>query len=57
VYADLTEEQAREKARYFWREVNEPNLVDNIRPTKARAKLVLRKASDHKVSSVLLRKV
>jgi type I pantothenate kinase len=57
VYADLTEEQAREKARYFWSEVNEPNLVDNIRPTKARAKLVLRKASDHKVSSVLLRKV
>ncbi|MCP2030045.1 type I pantothenate kinase [Okibacterium sp. HSC-33S16] len=57
VYADLTEEQARERARYFWREVNEPNLIDNIRPTKARAKLVLRKASDHKVSSVLLRKV
>ncbi|GGE82506.1 type I pantothenate kinase [Mycetocola zhadangensis] len=57
VYADLTDDEAREKARYFWREVNEPNLINNIRPTKARAKLVLRKASNHQVSSVLLRKV
>jgi type I pantothenate kinase len=57
VYASLTEEEAREKARFYWREVNEPNLLENIRPTRARAKLVLRKASDHTVSQVLLRKV
>lgn len=57
IYASLTEEEAREKARFYWREVNEPNLRDNIRPTRARAKLVLRKASDHTVSQVLLRKI
>lgn len=57
VYASLTEDEAREKARFYWREVNEPNLLENIRPTRARAKLVLRKASDHTVSQVLLRKV
>ena len=57
VYASLTEEEARQKARFYWREVNEPNLRENIRPTRARAKLVLRKASDHTVSQVLLRKV
>ena len=57
VYASLTEDEAREKARFYWREVNEPNLRENIRPTRARAKLVLRKASDHTVSQVLLRKV
>ncbi|MET1051094.1 MAG: type I pantothenate kinase [Mycetocola sp.] len=57
VYASFTEEEAREKARFYWREVNEPNLRENIRPTRARAKLVLRKAADHTVSQVLLRKV
>ncbi|UCR88607.1 type I pantothenate kinase [Mycetocola spongiae] len=57
VYADLTEEQARAQARYFWNEVNRPNLIENIRPTRARAKLVLKKDSDHSVSSVLLRKI
>ncbi|MFZ4843782.1 MULTISPECIES: type I pantothenate kinase [Mycetocola] len=57
VYADLTEEQARDRAHYFWNEVNRPNLEQNIRPTRARAKLVLKKDGDHSVSSVLLRKV
>ncbi|RLP77242.1 type I pantothenate kinase [Mycetocola tolaasinivorans] len=57
VYADLTEEQARARARYFWEEVNSPNLAENIRPTRARAKLVLKKEHDHSVSSVLLRKI
>ncbi len=57
IYASLTEEEAREKARFYWREVNEPNLLENIRPTRARAKLILRKAPNHTVSQVLLRKV
>jgi type I pantothenate kinase len=57
VFTDLTAEEARKRARLYWTEINEPNLVDNIRPTKARAKLVLRKDSNHSVSSVLLRKV
>lgn len=57
VFANLSEEEALAKARYFWNDVNLPNLVENVRPTRARAKLVLKKAADHSVSSVLLRKI
>ncbi|KQQ51936.1 type I pantothenate kinase [Plantibacter sp. VKM Ac-2880] len=57
VFAELSDEEAADQARGFWRSINEPNLVDNIRPTRSRAKLVLRKDSDHTVSSVLLRKL
>ncbi|MCX7523248.1 type I pantothenate kinase [Microbacterium sp. STN6] len=56
-YASLTEAEARERASEIWRSINEPNLVQNIRPTRSRAKLVLRKGADHTVSSVLLRKL
>jgi type I pantothenate kinase len=56
-YAELTEEGARARARSLWTEINEPNLVDNILPTRSRATLVLRKSSDHAVKDVLLRKL
>jgi len=56
-FASLTEEQARERAIGIWKSINEPNLVNNILPTRARASLVLRKDSNHAVSSVLLRKI
>ena len=56
-YAALSEEEARAKARSIWTGINEPNLVENILPTRARASLVLRKDADHSVSSVLLRKI
>ncbi|MFF1634454.1 type I pantothenate kinase [Leifsonia sp. NPDC058248] len=56
-YASLTDEQARERAAGIWTSINEPNLTQNIRPTRSRAKLVLRKDADHTVSSVLLRKL
>jgi type I pantothenate kinase len=56
-YASLTEDEARARARSIWAAINEPNLVENVLPTKARASLVLRKGSDHAVSSVLLRKI
>lgn len=56
-YADLDEHAARERARTIWTSINEPNLVQNIRPTRSRASLVLRKGSAHTVSSVLLRKL
>lgn len=56
-YASLTQEQALAKAREIWKRTNEPNLEENIRPTRSRATLVLRKAPDHSVSSVLLRKI
>ncbi|AMB57705.1 type I pantothenate kinase [Microterricola viridarii] len=56
-YASLTEDEARARARGIWQSINEPNLLQNIRPTRSRASLVLRKDSDHAVSSVLLRKL
>ena len=56
-YASLSEVEARTKAREIWTSINEPNLLQNVLPTRARASLVLRKDSDHAVSSVLLRKI
>ena len=56
-YATLTEDEARAKARSIFTSINEPNLLQNIRPTRSRATLVLRKDHTHAVSKVLLRKV
>lgn len=56
-FASLSEDEAVERARQFWTEINGPNLEQNIAPTRARASLVLRKAADHTVSKVLIRKV
>jgi type I pantothenate kinase len=56
-FASLTEDEARLRARQIWTSINEPNLLENIRPTRSRAKLVLRKGPNHTVNSVLLRKL
>ena len=56
-FADLGPEESRETALGFWSAINEPNLRDNILPTRSRATLVLKKAEDHAVRSVLLRKI
>jgi len=53
--ADLTPEEAPEAARQIWRDINRVNLLENILPTRERADLVLRKASDHSVSEIWLR--
>lgn len=56
-FASLDEQAARGLAHEFWKGINEPNLIENIRPTRARASLVLRKEADHRVQKVLLRKI
>ncbi|MDQ1599872.1 MAG: type pantothenate kinase [Actinomycetota bacterium] len=56
-YAALSDEAARETALSIWAEVNEPNLVQNILPTRGRATLVLEKGPDHAVRRVRLRKL
>ncbi|CAA9395486.1 MAG: Pantothenate kinase [uncultured Pseudonocardia sp.] len=56
-YATLTDAQALERATAIWREINEPNLVRNIAPTRGRATLVLTKGGDHAVRRVRLRKL
>jgi type I pantothenate kinase len=56
-FSKLNEDEAVARARQVWKDINEPNLLENILPTRARADLVLRKDSNHAVSSVLLRKI
>ena len=56
-YGDLTEEEAVAEANRIWDIVNGPNLVQNVQPTRGRATLVLRKAPDHSVRFVRLRKL
>lgn len=56
-YATLDDEQARQRAGRLWTEINEPNLLENILPTRGRAALVLRKAADHSINRVRLRKL
>jgi type I pantothenate kinase len=56
-YSELDDEQAVARAEQLWRDINEPNLLENIRPTRARAALVLQKGADHAVERVRLRKL
>ena len=53
----MNQEQAIDRAVKTWREINLPNLKANILPTKNRATAVLQKGDNHRVDSVLLRKV
>jgi type I pantothenate kinase len=56
-YAALSEEEAVGEAHRIWDEINGPNLEQNVQPTRGRATLVLRKAADHSVRFVRLRKL
>lgn len=56
-YARLSDAAAAETAGRIWAEINEPNLVRNILPTRERADLILRKGRDHAVEEVRLRKL
>jgi type I pantothenate kinase len=57
VFAGLSDEEAVTTALGYWNDINRPNLEENVLPTRHRATLVLRKAADHTVESVLLRKL
>jgi type I pantothenate kinase len=56
-YADLTRDEALAEAHRIWAEINGPNLAKNIKPTRERSQLILRKCPDHSVSNVKLRKI
>ncbi len=55
-FKDLPEPEARAAARTIWREINLPNLLENIRPTRERAQLVVRKGDGHAVEELWLRR-
>ncbi len=56
-YSQLSESEALNIGTGLWREINLVNLRENIKPTRPRADLILRKGSDHLVSHVALRKL
>ena len=56
-YSSLTDAEAVARATDIWERINGPNLRENIRPTRSRARLVMSKGEGHAVSRVLLRKV
>jgi type I pantothenate kinase len=56
-YAQLSVDEAVEESQRIWDAINGPNLDRNILPTRVHATLVLRKAADHSVRDVRLRKL
>lgn len=56
-YGALSREESVAEATRIWDAINGPNLAENVLPTRSRATLVLRKASDHSVQYVRLRKI
>jgi len=56
-YADLSDDEAVSTALGIWERINERNLVENVLPTRPRARLVLSKGPDHAVRRVRLRKL
>jgi type I pantothenate kinase len=55
-YAGLPDEEAKEVAGDIWARINEVNLIENILPTRERASLILKKAADHSIDRVRLRR-
>jgi len=56
-YAVLGDDEAIAVAHGVWRDINGPNLRENIVPTRGRASVVLRKDADHVVETVRIRRV
>ena len=56
-YADIDAAEAEAIARGIWTRINLRNLVENVRPTRARASLILRKGASHEIERVALRKL
>lgn len=56
-YAGLSDHAAIATAEQIWDAINEPNLQENILPTRSRASLVMRKGPNHQVERVRLRKL
>ncbi|MEM1349805.1 MAG: type I pantothenate kinase [Myxococcota bacterium] len=56
-YAELSDDEAIALGLSIWQEINEPNLLENIEPTRARASLILEKGTDHVIERIQLRKL
>ena len=56
-FSHLSQDEAIATAQGIWAEINGKNLRQNIVPTRERASLVIRKAANHAVTEVALRKL
>ena len=56
-FTKMSSEEAEAFGMWAWKEINLPNLRDNIQPTRSRADLVLTKGPSHAIERVALRKV
>jgi type I pantothenate kinase len=56
-YAKVTDQEAENIATSIWTRINLVNLHENILPTRQRADLVLKKAANHSVQEVALRRL
>jgi type I pantothenate kinase len=56
-YSQLSDEAAVETATSIWTRINLLNLRENILPTRQRADLILKKAANHAVEQVSLRRL
>ncbi len=56
-YSEYSDEEARATADDLWTNINLRNLNENIKPTRSRANLILRKGADHLVENVSLRRL
>ena len=56
-YSNLSDEEAVETATSIWTRINLVNLRENILPTRQRADLILKKAANHAVEQVSLRRL
>jgi type I pantothenate kinase len=56
-FSQLTDEQAVETATSIWTRINLVNLRENILPTRQRADLILKKAANHAIEQVSLRRL
>jgi type I pantothenate kinase len=56
-YSNLNDAEATDTATSIWQRINLLNLRENILPTRQRADLILKKAANHLVQEVALRKL
>ncbi|NIJ08858.1 type I pantothenate kinase [Sphingomonas vulcanisoli] len=55
--AGATTGEAKAFAQKLWREINAINLTENIKPSRARADLVIHKGPDHRVEELFMRRL
>lgn len=56
-YSNLTKEESIEMATKIWNEINKPNLLYNILPTRFRADMIIEKGAQHFTKSLKIRKL